>query len=152
MKIVICVLLCLAVGGLSGYATSSEIKDWYLLLQKPSWNPPNYLFGPVWTTLYAMMGVSMALVWDMPVANTQKQTAMLVFGLQLFLNFMWSFVFFKWHQMGWALVEILLLWCAILFTILLFYKIHKIAAFLLVPYLCWVSFATFLNLTIWKLN
>ena len=151
VKLIISILACLAVGGISGYATASEIPGWYATLQKPSFNPPNWLFGPVWTLLYIMMGIAFSLVWKSD-ASDLKQKAMLFFALQLTLNFFWSILFFSFHQTGWAMVEIALLWVFILLCIVSFYPISAIAAYLLVPYLCWVSFASLLNFYIWKLN
>lgn len=151
VKLIISILACLAVGGISGYVTASEIPGWYATLQKPSFNPPNWLFGPVWTLLYIMMGIAFWLVWKSD-ASDLKQKAMLLFALQLTLNFFWSILFFSFHQTGWAMVEIALLWVFILLCIVSFYPISAIAAYLLVPYLCWVSFASLLNFYIWKLN
>jgi len=151
VKLIISILACLAVGGISGYVTASEIPGWYATLQKPSFNPPNWLFGPVWTLLYIMMGIAFWLVWKSD-ASDLKQKAMLFFALQLTLNFFWSILFFSFHQTGWAMVEIALLWVFILLCIVSFYPISAIAAYLLVPYLCWVSFASLLNFYIWKLN
>lgn len=147
----ICLLLPLAIGGISGYATSSGINDWYAHLNKPSFNPPNYLFGPVWTFLYLLMGVSLFMVWRSPVGPNRTQ-ALRIFVLQLTLNFLWSFLFFRFNLPGLALLEIILIWISILTMILLFGRISKPAAYLQIPYLLWVSFATVLNGAIWYLN
>jgi benzodiazapine receptor len=148
-----CIIFCLLVGGLGGGATSGEIGTWYITIKKPEWNPPNWLFGPVWTTLYALMGVALYLVWNDKDSNVvQKKIGIVAFMAQLSLNFLWSFIFFKWHEMGWALTEMIFLWVAIVINIVLFYKIRKLAAYILIPYLSWVSFATFLTFTIWQLN
>jgi len=151
LKLIISIVICLTIGSVSGYATAAEIPGWYAILQKPSFNPPNWLFGPVWTTLYILMGISFWLIWkseDSPL----KQKAILYFVIQLTLNFFWSIIFFSLHQTGWALLEIIALWIFILLSILSFRPISKIAAYLLVPYLCWVSFAAVLNFFIWRLN
>lgn len=148
-----CIIFCVLVGGLSGLATNSEIGTWYITIEKPEWNPPNWLFGTVWSFLYTLMGIALYLVWnDKNISLVQKQIGISVFMVQLVLNFLWSFVFFKWHAMGWALTEMIFLWLAIVITIVLFYKIRKLAAYILIPYLAWVSFATFLTFTIWQLN
>jgi translocator protein len=152
IKFIVSLALPLTVGAVAGMATIAEIPGWYAGLNKPSFNPPNYLFGPVWTTLYAMMGVVLFLVWKTKADKAIKQKAMVLFAVQLVLNFCWSFIFFSAHQLGWALVEIVVLWLCILLTIFAFGKISKPAAWLLVPYICWVSFATVLNFALWRLN
>lgn len=146
-----CILLPLVVGGLSGYATVSSISTWYVTLQKPSFNPPNYLFGPVWTALYTLMGISLFLVAR--TSNSALRTsAFWVFGIQLALNFMWSVLFFNFHWLGFALLEILLMWLSILVMIRIFRQLSPAAGYLQIPYLLWVSFATLLNASIWYLN
>jgi tryptophan-rich sensory protein len=132
--------------------TSAEIPGWFQTIQKPSWNPPNWLFAPVWTSLYVLMGIALFLVWKSNVTGKVKQKAISLFAIQLALNFCWSFIFFNQHQIGWALVEIVVMWLFILLTIFAFAPISKVAAWLLVPYISWVSFATILNYTIWQLN
>ncbi len=151
LSLLIFFVLCFAVAGLGSLATTPNIPTWYATLNKPSWNPPNWLFGPVWTSLYAMMAVAGWLVWKG--AGWQAgRTAMIFFAVQLILNLAWSFIFFGAHQMGWAFLEIILLWLAIVATIVTFSSVSKTAAALLIPYLLWVSFAAFLNFTIWRLN
>lgn len=149
IKLILCILLPLLVGGVSGYFTSQSIPNWYVYLNKPSFNPPNYLFGPVWTLLYILMGISFYLV-----INKTNVNWLLVgiFITQLILNFFWSFIFFNAHNLGLALVEIIILWASILAMIILFYKTNKWAAILNIPYLLWVSFATLLNYSIYSLN
>ncbi len=147
----VCILIPLLVGGASGYFTSGSITTWYAALNKPSFNPPNYLFGPVWTLLYALMGVSLYFIWKSPVGIARTK-ALSIFSLQIALNFFWSFIFFNFHELGWALVEIAILWIAILLMITSFHRINKTAAYLQIPYLMWVSFAAVLNAAIWKLN
>jgi len=148
---IICLLIPLAIGGIAGFATATSITDWYITLNKPSFNPPNYLFAPVWTTLYTLMGISLFLVWKSP-KSRDRNNALLIFALQLTLNFVWSFLFFKFNLLGVALVEIVLLWTSILMMIIFVRRISKLAAFIQVPYLLWVSFATILNTAIWLLN
>ncbi len=124
---------------------------WYLTLDKPSWQPPSWLFGPVWTVLYIMIAVSGWLVWQERAAHGMA-IPMTVFGVQLVLNFLWSALFFGAKRMDWALIEVALLWLSIVATIAVFYPISATAAYLLVPYLAWVSFAAFLNFTMLRLN
>ena len=125
--------------------------SWYFALNKPSWNPPGFLFGPVWSTLYTLMGIAAWLVWKRGGWPTQKRPLAL-FLLQLALNALWTPLFFGAHLMGPALAEMTLLWLAIAATIAAFLPVSKTAAALLVPYLLWVSFAAFLNFTLWRLN
>lgn len=152
LKLIIALATPLLVGGIAGYLTSSEIKSWYLLLNKPSWNPPNNLFAPIWTTLYLLMGYAFYRIWVIKENSEMKYWGMGLFVVQLALNFLWSFIFFKQHNIGWAFVEIIVMWLAILCTIIAFSKIDKPAAWLLVPYISWVSFAAILNYTILQLN
>ena len=152
LKIAAAVVVCLAVGALSGIATSSSVSTWYTTLNKPSFNPPNWLFAPVWTTLYAMMGVAAGLVWIRSDESDKVKAALSVFALQLALNSLWSILFFGLRNPTAALVEIVVLWVAIFLTIRRFYPISQWAAWLLIPYLLWVSFASVLNLFIVILN
>jgi tryptophan-rich sensory protein len=122
--------------------------DWYASLAKPSWNPPSWIFGPVWTALYLMMAAAAWLVWK----RDGWRRPMWLYLMQLLLNAAWTPVFFGMHEIGWALVEILVLWLAIVITLLDFLRVNKPAACLLVPYLAWVSFAAFLNFTLWRMN
>ncbi len=150
LKLILCIALPMIVGGISGFVTVTEIPGWYTTLQKPSFNPPNYLFGPVWTTLYLAMGISLYLILSAKDAN--KRNALLAFTLQLVLNFLWSIFFFKFHNVGLALADILLLWPCILAMIAFFYKLNKAAGLLQIPYLLWVTFASVLNASIFILN
>lgn len=152
MKLVISILIPLLTGSIAGFFTTTGVKGWYATAVKPSFNPPNWIFAPVWTVLYVLMGIAFYLIWKQEANKLTKQTAYILFAVQLLLNFCWSFIFFSLHQTGWALVEIIVMWLAILFTILWFAKISVPAAWLLVPYISWVSFATVLNFYIWKLN
>jgi len=147
----ICLLIPMVIGGISGFETATSITDWYVTLNKPIFNPPNYLFAPVWTCLYALMGISLFLVWKSP-KGRDRNNALLIFVLQLILNFAWSFLFFKFNLIGVALVEIVLLWTGILMMIIFLRRVSKLAAYLQIPYLLRVSFATILNTAIWILN
>jgi benzodiazapine receptor len=147
----ICILLPLIIGSLSGLANVGSINTWYAQLNKPSFNPPGYLFGPVWTILYLLMGVSLYLVWKAP-DGRMRDYALIIFGIQMVLNFAWSFIFFYFYQPGWALVDIIVLWIFIVIMILVFYRISRVSALIQIPYLLWVSFATVLNAAIWLLN
>ncbi len=151
LKLALCIAIPLAIGSISGIATAGNITGWYATLQKPFFNPPNYLFGPVWTLLYGLMGVSLYLIWNAP-SSSMRTNALIIFGVQMLLNFAWSFIFFHFKELGWALVEIILTWLSIFTMIVMFSGINKTAAYIQIPYLCWVTFATILNAAIWKLN
>lgn len=151
IKLITAVILTVVLGAVGGLVTAAEIPVWYAGLNKPSFNPPNWLFGPVWTMLYLLMGISCFLIWRLP-ATQQRNKALGLFIIQFVLNFCWSFIFFGMHELGWALIEMGILWIAILLTIIQFSKLSKAAAWLLVPYIAWVSFALLLNAAIWKLN
>lgn len=144
-KIFISVALMLLLGGLGGWITASSIPTWYATLNHPPGKPPNEVFGPVWSVLYLMIGISFALVWHQRAHQSGKNRPFQVFGLQLFLNLAWTPLFFGAHQIELALVVILLLWGTIILTIREFAALSKTAALLLVPYLLWVSYATYLN-------
>ena len=152
LKLIIAIAIPLIVGGTSGFFTATGVESWYQTIARPTWNPPGWIFGPVWTTLYVMMGISLFLVWKEDTSVELKKIAIALFTVQLVLNFFWSFIFFNQHQIGWALVEIAAMWVFILLTIFAFAQVNKAAAWLLVPYISWVSFATILNYTIWQLN
>ena len=142
------VAVCLAVGGLGGWVTSPAVAEWYPTLVKPTWSPPSWLFGPVWTALYIMMAIAAWLVWK---AGNAK-AALGLFALQLAFNCAWSFLFFGARSPALALVDIALMWLAILATIFAFQSKSTTAALLMAPYLVWVSFAAALNAAIWALN
>ena len=150
--LIIAILICESTGIISGLIANTGINPWFDTLNKPLWNPPAFIFAPVWTLLYLLMGISLWLIWKSNTPSPQKNNAIILFFLQLFFNFWWSIIFFKFHSPAFALVDIILMLNLILFTIILFSKISKIAAWLLVPYIAWVSFATILNFTIWILN
>ncbi|CAN5683859.1 TspO/MBR family protein [soil metagenome] len=152
MKLFISILIPLIVGTTAGLFTSKGVNGWYLQANKPFFNPPNWIFAPVWTVLYIMMGVALYLVWESETLKAIKRNAIIIFAIQLTLNFCWSFIFFYAQQTGWALVDIIALWLMIGCTIFYFRKISVTSAWLLVPYLAWVTFATLLNFYIWKLN
>ncbi len=151
IQLIASILLCLSIGALSGIATASGVKTWYIDIIKPVFNPPNYIFAPVWTVLYFLMGVSFYLILQVP-KSVEKSKAIRLFFLQLTLNFAWSFLFFKYHLIGIACIEIILIWLAVLAMILQFYKVNRWAAKLQIPYLLWLSFATVLNASVWWLN
>ncbi len=139
------------VAGVGGWFTSMGVSDWYLTLNKPSWNPPSWLFGPVWTVLYIAMAVAAWLVWK-DAGFDGARAALTLWGVQLVLNLAWSGLFFALRSPGWALVEILALWVSILATTVLFFGYSVWAGALMVPYLLWVTFASVLNGTIVRLN
>lgn len=141
----------MAIGGISGFATADGVNGWYRTLNKPSFNPPNYLFGPVWSLLYLLMGVSLFLILRSP-KSPARSKAIAIFSSQLALNFLWSIIFFKFHYPGLALAEIILMWAMILWMIISFYRINKTAALIQLPYIAWVSFASILNAAIFYLN
>ena len=150
-KLILSIALPLAVGGISGYFTAEAIPTWYATLKQPSFNPPNWIFAPVWTTLYILMGVGLYLIWKMP-ATDERDLAIISFLIQLLFNFAWSFYFFYLKNIPFALVVIIALWLAIAAMLFLFYKQKPIAAYINIPYLCWVSFATVLNFAYFQLN
>ena len=151
LRLLACIALPVAVGGFSGFLTVANISGWYTTLAKPSFNPPNYLFGPVWTLLYVLMGVSFYLVLNQP-KSKERSLGFAIYGIQLFLNFWWSIIFFSLKRVDFAMVEIVVLWITILGMIIVFFKVKKQAAYLQIPYLLWVSFASALNLGILLLN
>ena len=152
LKLIIAIAIPVAAGAISGLFTTTEIPGWYQTINKPTWNPPDWIFGPVWITLYVLMGIALFLVWKSKADPIVKKTAIILFAVQLVFNFFWSFIFFKHHQIGWALAEIIVMWLFILLTIFAFARVYRIAAWLLVLYISWVSFATILNYSIWQLN
>ncbi|NJC48610.1 UNVERIFIED_ORG: tryptophan-rich sensory protein [Xanthomonas campestris] len=143
-------MLCYLVAALGAMA-SIKAASFYAELQQPAWAPPGWLFGPVWTALYGMMAVSAWLVWRRGGWNSTRG-ALSLFVLQLGLNGLWSWLFFAWHMGAWAFVDIVVLWVALVLTIVAFAKWQRVAAWLLVPYLLWVSFAAALNYSVWQLN
>jgi tryptophan-rich sensory protein len=175
VKLLTSIIICETAGYIGAVFTTPQINGWYENIKKPGFNPPNWIFGPVWTGIFILMGISLYLVWSekweikneigfkkAKVKNPwrkkllsgewKKTNIILIFSLQLFLNVLWSFIFFNLHNAGAAFFELLMLWFAILFTIANFYRVSKNAALLLFPYILWVSFAGILNFFIWILN
>ncbi|MEK7953362.1 TspO/MBR family protein [Luteolibacter soli] len=152
LKIVLCILAAEILGGLGGFITASSIGSWYAALERPPGTPPNAIFGPVWTVLYAMMGIAFALIWHRAPSDSAKRRALTAFFVQLALNLAWTPVFFGAHQLAAALVIIVLLIIAIMVTIARFRRLDRLAAALLVPYLLWVCYATYLNAGFMILN
>ena len=151
LRLLICIAFPLIVGGISGFFTVQGVKDWYLTLAKPNFTPPNYLFGPVWTFLYAFMGVAFFRILEKG-KSVQKIKAIRIYLWQLFFNFCWSFLFFSQHQIGLALIDISILWVLIFIMIIRFKKLDAFAGYSQIPYLLWVSFATALTAAIFILN
>jgi benzodiazapine receptor len=151
LKLLISISFPLILGGIAGSFTAGGISDWYQMLNKPSFNPPGWIFGPVWTILYLIMGYSLYLIWNQN-ASKKRNIALGIFLLQQILNFAWSFLFFYFGLIGWALVEIIVLWISIVVMLALFYKIKPQTAYINIPYLLWVSFATLLNASFYVLN
>jgi len=151
IKLIASLLLPLGIGGIAGIFTTDAIPGWYASLNQPSFNPPNWIFGPVWTTLYAIMGISLFLIWKLP-SSKERNLAILAFVAQLLLNFCWSFFFFYFKMIGVALVDIVVLWVMIVVMLLRFHKLNPLAAFINIPYLLWVTFATALNAAYFFLN
>jgi tryptophan-rich sensory protein len=151
--LVLCILACEFAGIIGGFFTSRTIPTWYAKLKKPKINPPGWIFGPVWTVLYALMGWSLAIVLS---ENSgffiAAKFGVILFTVQLILNVIWSIIFFGLKRPGWAFAEILLLWLAIAGTMYEFHFVSALATWLLVPYILWVSFASVLNFLIWKIN
>jgi tryptophan-rich sensory protein len=152
LKILLCILVVNILGGAGAFFTMGSLREWYDSLAKPPGVPPNSIFGPVWTVLYAMMGTAFALVWHRASSGSAKRTALWTFLAQFLLNLAWTPLFFGAHLLGVALVVIVALWIMILLTILKFRPLDRLAAGLLVPYLIWVSYATYLNAGIFFLN
>ncbi len=150
-KLILLVLVCEGVGVLGSIFTISAIPNWYAGLNKPFFSPPNFVFGPVWTTLYFLMGLSLFLVLEKKLKK-DRQKIISLFSLQLFLNFIWSIIFFEAQNPALAFVNIIALWLSIAILIFKFWPHSKAASLLLVPYLAWVSFASVLNLFIVILN
>jgi len=173
IKIFTSIIICELAGVVGSIFTMPSIKGWYVTLNKPGFNPPNWIFGPVWTTLFVLMGISFYLVWSkgfvakqhskalkawnpwsqkLWTGSWQKINVISIFSLQLILNILWSVIFFGLHQPGIAFFELLMLWFAVLYTIINFYRISKPASHLLIPYILWITFAGFLNYSIWVGN
>ena len=153
LKLAVSLTICLSAGAIGSVFTSSSVDSWYRTLNKPPFNPPSWLFAPVWTALYIMMGISLFLAWSSrSTQRNKKNIALSFFAVQILLNIMWSALFFGLQNPFLAFVEIILLWIAIIITIALFRKISALAGYLLVPYFLWVTFAAILNYSIFILN
>jgi len=152
VRLVISIGLCQAAGIIGSVFTAPAVPVWYATLKKPFFNPPNSVFAPVWTTLFLLMGVSLFLVWQQGLDDHRVRTACVLFFSQLFLNILWSALFFGLHSPLMGFIDIVFLWVMILVTILSFHRISQVSALLMIPYLLWVSFAGVLNWAIWRLN
>ena len=150
-KLLASLSLPIGLGAVAGLFTAEAVPEWYETLNRPSFNPPNWLFGPVWTFLYILLGISLYLIWKQS-ASKERNLAIIIFLLQQALNFGWSFIFFYFNMIGLALIEIILLWINIILMLVLFYKIKPMAAYINIPYLLWVTFATVLNASYYLLN
>lgn len=151
-RLVRSLVLPLVAGAIGSAATYPNLAGWYDALEKPAFSPPNRVFGPVWTTLYLLMGTAHYLVTQAKAEPTAQRAAQILYGMQLVMNALWSIVFFGRRAPGAALVEIVLLWTAIVLTIFAFARVSRLAALLLAPYLLWTTFAAVLNAAIWRLN
>lgn len=151
-KVICAIVVCQLVGVVGSLFTYPSISTWYVSLRKPIFTPPNWLFAPVWITLFTLMGISAYLIWNKGMKNGQVKTALFIFGIQLALNALWSLLFFGLQSPLYALIEMVVLWDVIALTILRFYKISKKAGLLLLPYIVWVTIAMILNFYVWRLN
>jgi translocator protein len=152
MIYVVFIVLCQAAGIFGALFTRNSIRTWYNGLIKPAFNPPNWVFGPVWTILYTLMGISGAILWQNRNQSQNAKLALIFFFIQLALNAIWTPLFFGSHKLGLAFVEIIFMWVFILLTIIFAWKVKSVAGALLIPYLLWVSFASLLNFSLWRLN
>ncbi len=152
VKLAISVGVSLSAGVIGSIFTAPAISEWYDMLEKPALNPPSWVFGPTWTVLYVLMGVAAFLIWKKGLDRTDVKTALWAFVIQLILNASWSVIFFGFRSPGPAFAEIVLLWMAIVVTMILFNRVSRPAAYLMTPYILWVTFAAYLNYAIWMLN
>ncbi len=152
IKLVLSLIICLSAGFIGSIFTRQSVSTWYPTINKPSFNPPNWIFSPVWTTLFILMGIALFLVWQKGLSEKTNRFAFIIFIIQLIFNMVWSLAFFglKSPFLGFLVIIVLLL--LILLTIMKFFKVSKVAGWLLIPYILWVSFATVLNFSIWILN
>ncbi len=151
IKIIISIFIAQLAGIIGSFFTASSVQNWYVTLIKPSFSPPNWIFGPVWIFLYTLIGISAYLIWDSE-KTKERKTALWIYGIHLILNALWSIIFFGLKSPGWAFLEIIILLIFILITTKRFWEINKWAGILLLPYIAWVSFASILNYFIWQLN
>lgn len=152
IKLIAAIAISQFAGVIGSIFTMSSINTWYRSLEKPPFNPPSWVFAPVWITLYTLMGIAAWLVWRRGLANPSVKVALSLFLIQLMLNVTWTWIFFGNQAIYYAFIEILVLWLAILLTIIWFFKVSRLAGALLIPYIIWVSFAAVLNYSIWQLN
>lgn len=152
LKLIISIMICQLAGFVGSLFTTPAIATWYAALQKPAITPPNWLFAPVWTTLFLLMGISLFLIWRKGLNYKNVRIALIIFAAQLILNIFWSILFFGLKSPLAGFIEILILWVVILLTIVSFYKLSGTAGILLIPYILWVSFAAILNFFLWSLN
>ena len=151
-KMLFAIFICQLAGILGSIATYPNIPTWYASLQKPWFTPPGWLFGPAWITLYTLMGIALYLILENGWDKKETKMALYVFSLQLILNSLWSFLFFGLQNPFLAFIEIIILWITIAATLVLFYRINRTAGIILIPYICWVTFASLLNYYVWLLN
>ncbi|MCX2575458.1 TspO/MBR family protein [Pedobacter sandarakinus] len=152
LALIVNILLTLSIGAAGGWATSTSVKTWYKDLNKPGFNPPDWLFGPVWTTLYILIGIAAYLVWTKRDTITHFPRTVAIYLIQLILNLAWSFIFFYLHEIDFALAEMLIMLAVIIVNAAMFYKVDKVAGLLFIPYILWVSFASILTYNILTLN
>jgi tryptophan-rich sensory protein len=152
INIIVWVIICLAVSIMGGLFSRDASSDWYDELIKPQFTPPDWAFGVVWPFLYILMGIAASIIWQVGIHRKEVKTAVILFFAQLILNLIWTPIFFGLHMIALALVEIVILWCAIFLTIVTFWKVERLAALLLIPYISWVTFAIALNASIFILN
>jgi benzodiazapine receptor len=152
VRLVVSIVVCQLAGGIGAIFTTPAIPTWYAGLNKPAFNPPNTVFFPVWTTLYALMGIAAFLVWRKGLRERSVRVALGIFAIQLVLNTVWSIIFFGQQSLFGGLIAIVFLWIAIVVNIVAFWRISKVAGALLIPYILWVSFASLLNYSLWMLN
>ena len=152
IKLIISIVACQGAGGIGAIFTRNAISTWYADLKKPAFTPPNYVFGPVWITLYLLMGIAVFMVWREGLTEEGVKIAFIIFWVQLVLNVLWSVIFFGLKSPLGGMVLILLLWIAILVNIIKFFGVSPVAGGLLIPYIVWVSIAANLNVRIWILN
>ena len=152
IKLVVSILASFAAGGIGSLSTFKAIPTWYAGLKKPPYTPPNWAFGPVWTTLYILMGISVFLVWQNGLATNDALLAFTLFWIQLALNALWSIIFFGIKSKGGGVITIIVLWLLILATMITSFRVSGWAGALLIPYILWVSIASYLNIGVWLLN
>lgn len=152
IKLLVSVIVCLAAGFIGSIFTNASIPTWYAALKKPAFAPPNWVFAPVWTMLFVLMGIAAYLVWRQGLSTPTNKIALILFIIQLIFNMLWSLAFFTLKSPLFGFVVIIILWFLILFTIIYFSNISNVAGILLIPYIAWVSFASILNFMLWRLN